>query len=419
MNRETKQKMIMVVGAILVSCLILEGALRLFILPSEKSYGTLFGIELPPYVLISHTTPPDITDRSSWFQDLIVDGKKITYGDLWGFLRYDPFLGYAPQENMISANGWWQTNNLGARATVNTPKRKKPGEIRMLVFGDSFAVGSRLPYEDVWSTQLDSKHDELEVVNFGVDGYSMGQSYLRYQDIKNKVDHDIVLLMFVPSSDLWRDINIRRDLGGDWDIYWLMPRYYLDRGTLKLVQKPLETDTSNEIASEEALEEELRNHLRLYDRFYLGSKYEEPQIIGRSIIYKLLAVIIYKYQRDRLFDRMLYPDSEALLVSEKIFEVMNDEVKREGKDFILVILPWQSDLKLIEQDAVYRKHWRAMVSSSCQDMCIDLSIDFQQSPPDILDKGYDGTHYGPKANRLIAESIWEYLEVEGLLEATN
>ena len=41
---------------------------------------------------------------------------------------------------------------------------------------------------------------------------------------------------------------------------------------------------------------------------------------------------------------------------------------------------------------------------------MDLSEDLMRVPMDQLDRGYDGTHYGPKANKLIAESIKKYLD---------
>ena len=39
------------------------------------------------------------------------------------------------------------------------------------MFGDSFAAGTRLPHEQTWTSQLQALRPDLEVVNFGVDGY--------------------------------------------------------------------------------------------------------------------------------------------------------------------------------------------------------------------------------------------------------
>lgn len=416
-KKKAKQNLLVSLAALFFFWLLLEITTRPLITPSANASGSLVGVELPPFKLLPPTTPPASTDHSTWYRGLVVDGQKITIGDLWGFFHKDPLLGYAPQESMISANGWWQSNSLGARARQEIGKLKTRGQQRWLVFGDSFAIGSRVRQEEVWSSILDGKLEDVEVVNFGVDGYGMGQSFLRYQAVKKKVEHDLVLLMFVPSQDLWRDINTRRDLRGNWELYWVMPRFILEQGDLKLIESPFEDAATRDRQSIEDMDMALRAHLRRYDRFYFESKYEEPGLIGQSILYRLFARAYSNYQDRTLVNSLPDPDSEAFQVSRAIFAAMNDEVKRDGNRFVLVFLPSHYDLWLLEHYASYRTHWAQMVSVGCRlDLiCIDLLADMQSVPEDQLDSGYDGTHYGPKANALIAELIRHRLELEGML----
>ena len=58
-----------------------------------------------------------------------------------------------------------------------------------------------------------------------------------------------------------------------------------------------------------------------------------------------------------------------------------------------------------------------MINSTCGDkiLCIDLSLAFLDAPPEQLDRGHDGSHYGPNANGLAAESIWQQLTDLGLV----
>ena len=398
---------------IIFCVVIIEITCRAFLSPSQKSFGMLFNIELVPFELPSPATPPLMNDRTAWYENLIVNDQKITVGDLWGIARRDPKLGYVPLEATISRNGWWQSNNLGAKARRDTTTGKSSDNQRMLVFGDSYAAGNRVPQEKMWSAVLDSRNTDLDVINFAVDGYGMGQSYLRYLSVRNKLDYDTVVLMFVPSSDLWRDINVRRDLM-EWEVYWIMPRFMVEDDTLILVDNPF-ADLAITTDNEDVIDSSLRKYLASFDRFYFRSKYEDSQLLGWSILYKLWATAYYRLQRREIFDGLFQPESEALLVSQKIFAAMNEEVKAEGKDFVLIILPRDDDLNRMNQDDSFAQMWERMTMSTCSSSftCIDLSEAMSKLPVSELDQGYDGSHYGPRTNRLIAELIEKKLRLAG------
>jgi hypothetical protein len=413
MKRETVQKLTLLLLSCFSCLLVFEIAARFLISPSQRSYGTFLGRELPPLKLGPYISDPPDTDRDEWYNNLIVEGRKITVGDLWGYFREDPLLGYVTEESTISMNGWWQSNNLGARARRDTPKDRLQGKKRILVFGESFAHGSRLPQEETWPSFLDSESDEAEVINFGVDGYSMAQAFLRYREIGKKIDHDLVLLMFVPSADLWRDINTIRILAeNSWDDYLVMPRFIIEQSELKLVQSPYGIKSKIYTRKEDTLSEELKNYLENYDRFYFEPMIEEAGLISKTIVYKLFARAHYELRRKGLANNLFKPDSEAMRVSRKIFEAMNDEVKRDGKEFVLIILPMDNDLKKLQDKSWYRNAWHKMATAICVGdlLCVDLAKDLQQIPVSLLDKGYDGSHYGPKANRLIAGLIRKHLD---------
>ena len=265
----------------LVVLLLLEIALRLLVEPSEKSYGAFLGQELPPLELIPYSAAPPKTNRDTWHAGLEIDGKRISIGDLWGFQREDPYLGYAPKENMTSRNGWWQSNNIGARERQDTAASKPPGKQRILVFGDSYAQGSRVKQEEAWPYLLEQKSDALDVVSLGADGYSMAQSYLRYRQLKQEIEHDLVLLVFVPIKDLWRDINTIRSLAKDWDYYVVLPRFVIEQDQLVLAASPYARASRVFEENDGVASDELRAHLRKYDRFYFEEEFREPRFPGR------------------------------------------------------------------------------------------------------------------------------------------
>lgn len=380
--------------------------------PSEHSYGTLLGVELPPVRVISSPASHQPVDRSAWYDNLIVQSQRVTVGDLFGYYREEPTIGYVPEENAISPNGWWQSNNVGARRRDDVPEQKPTGKMRILVFGDSNAHGSRVRQEEAWTAVMESSHEDLQVLNFAVDGYGMAQSLLRYRDIKDRLDYDLVVLVFVPSADLWRDINTLRQLGEDgWDLDQVMPRFVLDQGKLRLIRSPYADGASMVQNNSPVISEELRDHLSSYDRFYFKSYYEEPGLLGRTVLYKLIAQAYFNWRKGHLRNSLLAPNSEAMQVSKKIFETMSEEARDDGSRFWLVLLPAHRDLARLERDLSYHDTWDRIVASLCDGEveCIDLSEGFLQASRDQWDQGFDGTHYGPKANRLIAELVGRQL----------
>jgi hypothetical protein len=254
---------------------------------------------------------------------------------------------------------------------------------------------------------LNSKINTVEIINFGVDGYSMGQSFLKFQQIKNKLNYDIVLLMFVPTIDLWREINTIRPLNEAWDNYFVMPRFIVEKNKLILIKSPFNIPSSIYKKNGNGLSQELRTHLRKYDRFYFQSKYEESRVIDASVIYKLF-VNAYSRIKKRYIIRNIYnPDSEAMQVAKKIFETMNAEVKKDGNIFALIFLPVRGDIDRLKRSSSFLDDWNRTISSICASdlFCIDLTKDLMGMPERDWDSGYDGTHFGPKTNRYIADSI--------------
>ena len=409
MKRVVLINLALVVLSSLLGLAIFEVAGRFFLSPSQHSYGFLFGRELPPIKVIHGPSPLSQSDRSIWHEKLIVGGKKISVDDLWGIHREDALLGYAPQEDAISLNGWWQTNNLGARSRHNPSVDVPQGKKRLLVFGDFYANGSRLPQEEAWSSILEAESDNLEVINFGVDGYSMGQAFLRYLQISEKLSYDITMIMFVPVEDRWRDINVMRELGAEgWGIFPIMPRFFFENGQLKLIRSLYQDEADFYTSNPGLISEQLKIHLMNCDSFYITSKYESPWFIGRFISYKMIARAHYLTKIILLRYETIYGpiehDSEAILVSKKIFEAMNTKSRHDGKDFILVFLSDHYALDNVNCNIHYSRKWDEMVRSICNNgfVCINLAKEMRLFSSNQLDKGYDDSHYGPNANRLIA-----------------
>jgi len=388
-----------------IAMLLVDIGLRVAMEPSERSSGKLFGYEMPPLRLPMHHAPKQVSDRDQQHRQLVVDGASISIGDLWGYQRPDPVTGYAVQESRRSTNGWWQSNALGARERGETPREIPAGTRRILVFGDSFAQASRVPQEEAWSNLLESESADLDVVNFGVDGYGMGQSYLRFQQLSTELEQDLVWLVWVPVKDLWRDINVVRSLAKNWDYDVVLPRFVAADGGVVLVRSPF-------LPGGEIEPTELRDHLHRYDRFFDEREFAPAGPIGRTMIGKLALRAAIQLRKRSLYSRV-DPSSEAVEVTRGIVQLMRDQVEDLGGQFTLVVLPSHRDLDLLRKRGSREAQWRMGVDSVCAEVaCIDLSSPMQALDRALLDRGYDGTHYGPLANAQIARLLGEAISSE-------
>jgi hypothetical protein len=393
------KKILVMLVSLLLTLFLFEGIVRFFVQPSEDCYGIFLGKRLLPEKIKKPGDPAAF--EKSLYQDLIVNGRRITFGDMCGMTREDSLLRHAPLKGAVSVNGWWQSNALGASRRSEVAKAVPPGKKRAIVFGDSFTQCQGLPMENSWPFYLEEIFKGMEVINFGVGGYNTCQSYLRYKMLSNEVDHNVVMLGLAPSSDLWRDVNVYRGFFG-W-VPTVMPRFEIEGDHLKLIAGLYKNQEDLFEENQRGLSDKLKAHLRAHDRFYFLNQYEAVPIIRDSVLLKLLAVI-HRYIASRL---LLEPGSEAVQVTKKIIEEMNKDAHRSGAEFVLVILPDSHDVLKYKKNKGYREKWERMVSAVVgKDVkYIDLMQGFKNVPDGQSDTAYDGAHHGPRANRVIAEWI--------------
>jgi hypothetical protein len=410
----TGKKLLFSSLSLLLFLLVLELLLRVLVKPSDRCFGTLLGTELPPVRIIN--SPLDTGTEPPPDHSLKIDGneQKIADHDLRGIIRMDTTMGYAPRENTVSPYGWWRTNNLGARSSSDLSKETMPGRKRILFFGESFTNCSRVKQDETWPYFLNRDQRSMEAVNFGVDGYGMGQCFLRYRSLRAKIDYDGVVLVFAPSCDLERDINICRDLMG-WETPAFMPRFRVDGDRLVVLESP---QTGVRYTTRSVSKESL-NYLRAYDSLYCSAKYESPPLIGGFVLYKFFARSYYSNREYRIATGIMEPGSEAMQVTRKISLEMEKEAKAEGKKYMLFILPVGDDVKKYRNDPSFKKKWDAVTTAFEKDggTCAGLMKEFIEVPGERMDTGCDGTHYGPKANGFIAEIVAKHLKARGLIPA--
>ncbi len=119
------------------------------------------------------------------------------------------------------------------------PEKKKPGTIRIGIFGCSFVHGSEVSMGHEFPTFLNEMFREsgvpnVEVINFGVDGYGLHQAYLMWDRVGRRYELDHVV--FLPL-----EIHESRDRTFVYQNRNYVPvhgRYILDHDDVKLMTVP-------------------------------------------------------------------------------------------------------------------------------------------------------------------------------------
>jgi hypothetical protein len=98
-------------------------------------------------------------------------------------------------------------------------------------------------------------------------------------------------------------------------------------------------------------------------------------------------------------------------VTRSIVAAMAAEVRQEGGEFTLIILPSLDEVVEYRDIAGVTNKWQQLADYLCAPgvTCVDLMPDLAELPPEQLDYGYDGGHYGKHANAAIANMLQEKL----------
>jgi hypothetical protein len=194
-----------------------------------------------------------------------------------------------------------------------------------------------------------------------------------------------------------------------------MPRFAVEGGRLRLVESPYAEPAEIYADSGRKPSRRLLDHLERWDRFYFPAEFAEPGPLGRLALHKIGLRAWTTLARRRLLYQRLEPGSEGVELTRAIFQAMADDVARAGARFVVVFLPSDRDLDMLAAGGGYRGNWAALVAAVREGgtPCLDLA-DGMLARREQLDAGYDGTHYGPRANRSVAELVREELERLGL-----
>ncbi|MFQ5576019.1 MAG: hypothetical protein ACE5G8_03420 [Anaerolineae bacterium] len=112
------------------------------------------------------------------------------------YLQYDPHLGWSvrPNARQTSGGATYTSNSIGIRSLTEFSPLPPGGVIRLAAFGPSFTHGDEVNDDQTWEAQLQRMQPNLEVMNWGLGGYGLDQSFLRYKLYGAAYHPDIVII---------------------------------------------------------------------------------------------------------------------------------------------------------------------------------------------------------------------------------
>ncbi len=144
------------------------------------------------------------------------------YSEDYGWLPRPRFRGrVAGSPTSINADGYRGTRYARAR---------QPGRDRVLLLGDSITFGYRVADEATFAARLEAARPDLDVLNFGVEGYGTAQELLRLQRDGLRYRPDVVVLNMCIENDPvdnWRAANLYEEQHAQ-------PYFRLEQGRLVL-----------------------------------------------------------------------------------------------------------------------------------------------------------------------------------------
>jgi len=123
--------------------------------------------------------------------------------------RYVTDAPYGIRMNYPNINIWHTTpdykiniraNSRGIRADREINYTKPTGKKRILALGDSFTMGFGVDLEDLYLTKLEERLNKkgynVEVINFGIGGFSTAEELIYLQSEGFKYNYDLLILAF-------------------------------------------------------------------------------------------------------------------------------------------------------------------------------------------------------------------------------
>jgi len=306
--------------------------------------------------------------------------------------EYHPVLGWYHQRNKhailklqhVEAN--INTNSQGFRGIRDYEKQKPPGSSRIVCLGDSFVFGFGVQDNETFCSQLEAKHQNLEVLNLGVAAYGMDQILMAYRTLAKDYNADYVFIGIFP-EDFWRATRAFADSGH------AKPYFSLSTsGRLILHNVPVPP----------------QYQLNTNQYPDLIQYHPVEQFLLHSLVYRMIKKSLIKLGKNL---RLVDPDlTVEWKIGREILNQLISEVREQNQKPVLLLLPPDRWVKSARVDSLRKSVIRFSKKENVD--LIDLTPGFYEAVQigKITDYYIEGDwHWTAKGHELASDLISRYL----------
>jgi len=319
----------------------------------------------------------------------------------------DELLGWTVGPSRESSDGLYASSVEGLRsARPGVRLADRTNARRVALVGDSYTFGLEVPYERWWGHLVEQKLGaDVQLLNFGVDGYGVDQSYLRYHRDARPWHPELVVFGFI-NHDFYRDMTVYSFIDfPDWGFPFSKPRFVAGPdGELSLVNVPLISPDA--IMAMPAVTD--LPHLA-YDRGYREDDWRR-RWYHRSYL--------LRFAQSRFApDPVLAPhvsDEARESLSAKLLTTVLDEAAAEGSKAILLFFPSRADFDPNGSQTTAHDRVKAAVFSALRLKgieVVDLTACLKASDAKTLFLP-GRPHYSPTGNAAVAACVLPVLTAE-------
>lgn len=401
MSQESRVRLLLAVGALVFSLLLAEGLLRA--LTRRDADGGLYvrALRILPYRVPVSAVRAQIAAYHA-------------LGDE-SYIRADPELGWTIRPDARSRDGLYLSDRLGLRSPErgrDTPRRPRPGVLRIALFGDSFTHGNDVAYEDSWAAvlaeRLAARGVAAEVLNLGVGGFAVDQAYLRWRKRGRELAPAVVAFGF-QSSNCKRNLNLLRILySRDTGLVFSKPRLVLEGEGLRAINVP----TVDPDALPALLERfESWEHSR-HEWFYRPRDYADRPLHASRLLAFLQTGLQTRFSTRRKDVDFFAEGGEPRILCERIIDSFAREVEQAGMRFLIVHLPTRKPLRrlLRGDDFAHRDMLEALRARHALADPTDALV--ARARAGSLDDLFVtvGNHYSPTGYRIVGQAAAREIE---------